>query len=33
MVDYHPFAADVQEDPHPVYARMRDYHTGKNHKW
>ncbi len=24
MVDYHPFAADVQEDPHPVYARMRE---------
>jgi cytochrome P450 len=24
MVDYHPFAADVQEDPHPVYARLRE---------
>jgi cytochrome P450 len=24
MVEYHPFAADVQEDPHPVYARLRE---------
>jgi cytochrome P450 len=24
MVDYHPFAPDVQEDPHPVYARLRE---------
>ena len=24
MVEYHPFAADVQEDPHPAYARLRE---------
>jgi hypothetical protein len=24
MVDYHPFAAEVQEDPHPIYARLRE---------
>jgi cytochrome P450 len=24
MVEYHPFAAEVQEDPHPVYARLRE---------
>jgi hypothetical protein len=24
MVDYHPFAPDVQEDPHPAYARLRE---------
>ena len=24
MVDYHPFAEAVQEDPHPTYARLRE---------
>ncbi len=24
MVDYHPFSPEVQEDPHPVYARLRE---------
>jgi cytochrome P450 len=24
MVDYHPFSAEVQEDPHPAYARLRE---------
>ncbi len=24
MVDYHPFSAEVQEDPHPTYARLRE---------
>jgi cytochrome P450 len=24
MVNYHPFAPEVQEDPHPTYARLRE---------